>query len=214
MSLTGIFAIVWFLVLALAVNVTISVSSINNSQDLGYIKDVYEISTEYYLFVTGTPKAVVYDYNTTTGYVSLQQNGFVYNIFMGPKNQSTILAIGLTVKPEAMQFGANYRLINYNYWACLNINDPIGYSRRETMIFITSRSNATAPHTSCTRVWLTMNFCPQNTTNCQLPGTQPAFNSNFGSSTVSNQGLNLKSALIYQHSVYALIISALLAYTV
>lgn len=146
----------FLLPLALAVNVTFSVSSIENNLNFGALMDKPELDTENYFFITGLPMADVYDYNATTKYVSLQADGIVSNIFMGPRNESTILSIGLTVKPEPLNLDANNKLLNYNFWACLNIDDPMGYSAKRAMIFITARGNNTAPFRACTRVSLTM----------------------------------------------------------
>lgn len=140
-----------------ALDVSFAVTSVSNNQNLGYLTDQFETNTENYFFVTGAPTASTYNYNTTTKYVSLLLGDIIFNTFMGStKNNTIVLAIGYTVKPEVLRFDDDDRLINWNYWACLNVHDPRGLSTVMPMIYLTGRNNFTAPFKTCTQVALTI----------------------------------------------------------
>lgn len=205
---------VWLLSVAcLAQNVTIAVSSVGNSQNYGYLTDFHETSTEDYFFITDFDQASVYDYNSTSQYLSIQVQGIVYNIFMGSKNDSTVLSIGLTTKPEKLQFDSFGRLQNYNYWACLDINDPQGRSRIQAMILINKRGNNTAPYNTCTKVSLTMVYQQSEgaSTNGLANSTTPNSQSTFPAT--SRTSLNLALAVYYAsgNSLFTIGLAAILA---
>lgn len=140
-----------------AINVSFAVSSLSNNQNLGYLTDAQETNTENYFFITGAPYANIYNYNVTTGYVSLQLGDLIFNTFMGStKNNTIVLAIGYTVRPESLSLNDKGRLLNWNYWACTNVHDPKSLSSKMPMIYLTNKDNFTAPYKTCTLVALTM----------------------------------------------------------
>lgn len=177
-----------------ALDVSFAVTSLNNNQNLGYLTDKMETNTENYFFVTGAPTAGIYNFNSTTNYISLLLGDIIFNTFMGStENNTIILAIGYTVKPEVLRFDDKGRLINWNYWACLNVPDPKGLSSIMPIIYLTNRGNQTAPFKTCTLVALTM--VPLGT----LWDPQGYYNS----STLGQPHLNPKtSASMGNESVY------------
>lgn len=132
---------------------------------------------------------------------------------MGSKNASTVLSIGLTTKPEKLQFGPDNRLENYNYWACLDINDPLKWSKKQSMILINEKGNYTAPFKTCTMVALTLIYLrsPSPSANALTNFTYSTATGYPGSSATS-LSLNLVALNPFENSILAMVLAVILAF--
>lgn len=131
---------------AAARNVTLGVVDVNfhkaniNSRHSGAGFNYFFVGSE-----TGYPD--LYDLNDD-GVATLNiDSQYPYNVGV----LGNYFAVGPLITPVKLEV-ADGAIDNYQFWACLNTNDPYNYSTKDRVILVNEKGNSTAPSSECISV--------------------------------------------------------------